>query len=116
MIIIKSIEHAGGACPYQVEATTEDGKWFYLRYRNGMLRYVVAETSTTWMKSRKDSWYDFSKFIGDEYDGYADHDTIYPHIKDHVKFPEGFKFESYPDEEKRIKEEVKKINFQPQSE
>lgn len=99
MVIIKTIKMAGGACPYQLEAETEDGKWLYLRYRNGMLRYVVAETSTSWMKNKKDSWYDFSKQIGDHMDGYADHDVIYPHIKDHIKFPEGFRIQSYGERE-----------------
>lgn len=97
MIKIVSIDYAGGACPYQLEGKTEDGKWFYLRYRGGMLRYVVAETHTTWMKSRKDSWYDYSKKIGDDYDGYAEHDVIYPHLKDHIHFPEGFRLDSYPE-------------------
>ena len=97
MIFIKSIEYAGGACPYQIEATTEDGKWLYIRYRNGMLRYVVAESHTQWTNSKKDSWYDFSKKIGDDFDGGADHETIYPHLKEHIQFPEGFRIESYPD-------------------
>ena len=96
MITVAKIIYAGGACPYQFEGTTDDGKWIYLRYRGGMLRYVVAESDTTWMNSRKDSWYDFSKNIGDEYDGYAEHDKIYPHLKDHIQFPEGFKLDSYP--------------------
>lgn len=99
MVIIKTIKLAGGACPYQLEAETEDGKWFYLRYRGGMLRYVVAEDHTSWMKNRHDSWYDFSKNIGDEFDGYAEHDVIYPHIKDHIKFPEGFRIQSYGERE-----------------
>lgn len=94
MIILKTIHLAGGACPYQLEATTSDGKWLYLRYRGGWLRYVVAENSTSWMKSRADSWYDFSKKIGDDFDGFADHDMIYPHLKDLIKFPEDFKIDS----------------------
>jgi hypothetical protein len=93
MIIIKNIINSGGACPYQLEAETGDGKWMYLRYRGGWLRYVVAETSTTWMKSKKDSWYDFSQQIGDDLDGYPDHDKFMEVLKDKIQFPEGFKFE-----------------------
>lgn len=96
MVIIKKIHYSGGACPYQLEGETEDGKWIYIRYRGGMLRYVVAENDISWMKSRKDSWYDFSKNIGDELDGYAEHDKIYPHLKEHIQFPDGFKLDSYP--------------------
>jgi hypothetical protein len=94
MISIANIISSGGACPYQLEATTDDGKWLYIRYRNGMLRYVLAESSTQWTKSKKDSWYDFSKKIGEDLDGYADHDKIYPHLKDHIKFPKDFKISS----------------------
>lgn len=95
MVIIKTIKMAGGACPYQLEGETTDGKWIYIRYRNGMLKYVVAESETAWIKNKKDSWYDFSKNIGDEFDGYAEHDVLYPHLKDHIQFPEGFKLESH---------------------
>lgn len=99
MIVIKTIKSAGGACPYQVEAETSDGKWFYLRYRGGWLRYVVAETHTTWMKSKKDSWYDYSKQIGEELDGWADHEKFMKELDGRVQFPEGFKFESYEEKE-----------------
>jgi hypothetical protein len=99
MIKVVSIDYAGGACPYQLEGKTEDGKWFYLRYRGGWLRYVVAETHTTWMKSKKDSWYNYSKQIGDEYDGGADHEKFMTELDGRVQFPEGFKFESFPDKE-----------------
>ena len=96
MIKISKIIYAGGACPYQLEANTEDGKWLYIRYRNGMLRYVVAQSETQWNKSKKDSWYDFSQKIGDDLDGGAEHDKIYPYLKDHIDFPEEFKIQSYP--------------------
>ena len=94
MIKIKTILLAGGACPYQLEANTDDGKWLYIRYRNGMLRYALAESSTQWMKSKKDAWYSFSKKIGEDFDGYAEHEKIYPHLKDAIKFPEDFKISS----------------------
>ena len=94
MIVLKTIHNAGGACPYQLEATTDDGKWFYLRYRGGMLRYAIAPSSTAWMKRKGDSVYDFSKKIGDDLDGFAHHQVIYPHLKDLVKFPDDFKISS----------------------
>ena len=48
------------------------------------------------MKNKKDSWYDFSANIGDEYDGYPDHEKFNEILKDKIQFPEGFifKFES----------------------
>lgn len=42
-IRITKIEISGGACPYQIEGTTEDGEYFYLRYRGGRLRAGVAK-------------------------------------------------------------------------
>lgn len=100
MIVIKSIESAGGACPYQIEATTEDGKWFYLRYRGGWLRYVVANDFTCWAMSKKDSWYDYSKKIGEDFDGIADHEKFMTELDGRVQFPEGFKFQSYKEMDK----------------
>lgn len=97
MIKIKSVEYAGGACPYQLEATTDDGKWFYLRYRGGWLRYVVAESHTSWRNNKKDKWYDYSKQIGDDLDGWADHDKMSLELEGRVEFPEGFRIESFPE-------------------
>ncbi len=97
MIKIVKIIYAGGASPYQLEANTEDGKWLYIRYRNGMLRYVVAQSETQWIKSKKDSRYDFSQKIGDDLDGVAEHNKIYPYLKERIVFPEGFKIESCPE-------------------
>lgn len=94
MIKISKILYAGGACPYQLEAITSEGKWLYLRYRGGNLRYVVAQNQEDWQNNIF-SGYSFSKKIGDDFDGYAEHDEIYPHLKDHIEFPEGFKIQSY---------------------
>ena len=99
MIVLKTILSAGGACPYQLEATTEDGKWFYLRYRNGMLRYAVASSYVSWVKRKRDNPYDFNKQIGGELDGYAEHSEIYQHLKDLVKFPAGFQITSKESEQ-----------------
>ena len=98
MIKVVKIDYSGGACPYQLEGKTSDGKWIYIRYRSGWLRYAVADSHTQWTKSKKDSWYDFSKKIGDDYDGYAVHDEVYPHLKEHIEFPEGFRLDSYPND------------------
>ena len=100
MIYISKIISAGGACPYQLEAETSDGKWMYLRYRGGWLRYVVAESHTSWMKSKKDSWYDFRMKIGEDLDGWADHEKFMEMLKDKIQFPDGFKFESYSENDK----------------
>ena len=90
MVTIKTINYAGGACPYQIEATTDDGKFFYLRYRWGTLRYGVWENEAAF-----DCKYTFSKVIGDEYAGWGDNKLIAKALEGHVVFPEGFMHESF---------------------
>lgn len=92
MIVIKKLLSYGGACPYQLEAETSDGKWLYIRYRWGTLSYVVADSYESWMKGPYD--YTYREKIGSEYDGYASHDLIFPYLKDKIVFPENFKIES----------------------
>lgn len=115
MITIKTVEEHGGACPYQLEGTTDDGKWIYLRYRDGWLRYVVRETAAHWARPNE-PWYDYSKKVGEDLDGWVDHETIYPHLKDLIRFPDGFILESYPPEEKKqIKEGIRNIKWEKAS-
>lgn len=92
MIVIKKLLSYGGACPYQLEAETSDGKWLYIRYRWGILSYVVADSYESWMKGPYE--YTYREKIGSEYDGYASHDLVFPYLKDKIVFPENFKIES----------------------
>ena len=87
VVRLKSVELASGACPYQIEATTEDGKFFYLRYRHGRLSYGVWESEADFY-NRDGRNYMFSKKIGDDYDGGACHDFLYPFIQGKVIFPD----------------------------
>lgn len=93
MIKIKRLLSYGGACPYQLEAITSDDKWLYIRYRSGILSYVVANSEKEWMNSDCID-YNYSEAIGDGMDGYADHDLIFPHLCDKIEFPENFRLES----------------------
>ena len=86
MITIKKIQYAGGACPYQIEAETDDGKFFYLRYRGGTLRFGVWESAAEFDITN----YQFVKVIGDEYAGYPDHELISKELEGLVVFPDGF--------------------------
>lgn len=88
MIVIKHIQYCGGACPYQLEAITEDGKYLYIRYRGGMLRYGVWDD-----KSKFDLKYKEAFQIGDKYDGYPNHEKFMEKLAPHITFPEGFMFE-----------------------
>lgn len=93
MIVIKELLSYGGACPYQLEAITIDNKWLYIRYRHGVLSYVVADSADSWMKGDHLD-YDYRQGIGDAFDGYATHDLIFPHLCDKIEFPENFRLES----------------------
>ena len=93
MIVIKKLLSYGGACPYQLEAITTDDKWLYIRYRYGVLSYVVANSEKEWMDNDCIE-YDYSERIGDKMDGFAKHDLIFPHLCDKIRFPENFLLES----------------------
>ena len=93
MIVIKKLISYGGACPYQLEAITDDDKWLYIRYRWGILSYVVADSEEIWMNGPYD--YTYREKVGTEYDGYATHDLIFPLLCYKIRFPEGFRLESF---------------------
>lgn len=95
MIKIKRLLSYGGACPYQLEAITSDDKWLYIRYRHGVLSYVVADSEKEWMNGDCVE-YNFSEKIGKDNDGYAKHDLIYSYLHDKIKFPQDFRLESLP--------------------
>lgn len=96
MITIKSIECEGGACPYQIEATTDGGEYFYLRYRGGRLRAGVAKDYNAF-------WDNLGRYniinvqCGEDLDGWMTPELGEKYLKDKVVFPEGFRIESYPD-------------------
>jgi hypothetical protein len=93
MIVIKKFISYGGACPYQLEAITSDNKWLYIRYRHGVLSYVVADSYDSWMNGDHLD-YDYRQGIGDAFDGYATHDLLFPYLCDKIEFPENFRLES----------------------
>lgn len=97
MIVIKKLLSYGGACPYQLEAITSDDKWLYIRYRHGILSYVLADSEENWMKELPE--YTYREGIGEPFDGYATHDLLFPHLSDKIQFPQGFRLESYKKEE-----------------
>lgn len=86
MITISKILWSGGACPYQIEAITDGGKYFYLRYRGGRLCFGVWESSEECDHAN----YQFRKTIGGELDGWADHSIITKELDGLVTFPDGF--------------------------
>ena len=88
-VIIKSVEWSGGACPYQIKGTTNDDRFFYLRYRGGRLRAGISDREGTF------DYFNYnilSETIGDEYDGGCDPELFKKVIGDKIIFPDGFNF------------------------
>ncbi len=87
-VIVKSVNCAGGTCPYQIEGATEDGQMFYLRYRNGWLRAGCGHERDMCAPG----FYNIvSVKAGDDLDGSAYFETLNPFIEGKIIFPEGFK-------------------------
>ena len=87
MIKIKQVTYSGGGCPYELEGITTTGKYFYLRYRSGVLRYQVRDT-----EDQFDLNYDWSKIIGNRWAGIADDELFKKELDDLVSFPDDFNF------------------------
>lgn len=60
---IFEIHSAGGVCPYQIEATTIEDQYLYLRYRGGYLRVYVAKNEAESFKGNEELI--FSNAIGE---------------------------------------------------
>lgn len=97
MIKIKSILMSGGACPYQIEAITDDDKYLYLRYRGGFLRCSIANSSYDFWKV--ENWEQGGPYniinnkINDDLDGCPDNDLFHKILDNKIVFPNDFKFE-----------------------
>ncbi len=86
---IKSIQYSGGTAPYQMDATTEDGRYFYLRYRHERLMAGVSDTEATFDWSQ--CYFINVKF--DHGDSRTDDEAFKKELEGKVILPEGFKFE-----------------------
>lgn len=91
MIKIKKILCAGGACPYQIEAITEDDKFFYLRYRGGWLR-AGASNSSREFKYDDESYNIINRSIGDMWDGSRKPELFESLLRDKIEFKEEFNY------------------------
>ena len=94
---VTKIETSGGACPYQIEGSTDDGQYFYLRYRGGHLRAGVAPTHEDFWKR---DWSVSSPYniidiaYGHHLDGSCNDKEHRPLLEGKVIFPEGFSMDT----------------------
>jgi len=88
MIKIKQFTKTCFACPSQWECLTEDGKYVYIRYRNGYLRTGIADSEEKfWNQDNKESLYNiFNEEIDSEYNGIMKFDEMSLILKDKLDF------------------------------
>jgi hypothetical protein len=94
---ITKIEISGGACPYQIEGYTENGDYFYLRYRGGRLRAGVAKNHNEfwqrdWSVSSPYNIIDIQ--YGHPLAGCCNEEEHRPLLEGKIIFPEGFKMDT----------------------
>ena len=87
MIKLSKIIFCGGAAPYELTAITECGKDFYLRYRNGRLRWGFVKK-----RDIIPSKWEFDQKIGGDLDWEVDDILFKSHLEKQIEFPKGFKF------------------------
>jgi len=87
-IKIKNYTKTCFACPAQWECLTDDGKYVYIRYRNGYLRAGIADSEEKfWNQDNKESIYNiFNELIGEESDGFMEFDEMSLMLKDKLDF------------------------------
>jgi hypothetical protein len=88
--IVKMTETCGG-CPSQWDGWTEDGAYFYFRYRWGYLRVDSHDPDNRATTI-------FGKQIGDELDGCMSYEALKFHLNGVLDLPET---ESYEDRAKQ---------------
>ena len=96
-IKVTKIEWCGGACPYQIEGNTENGDYFYLRYRGGQLRAGAWPTHKEfWNRDwSKESAYNIIDIAyGHRLAGSVNHDEFMPLLEGKIIFPKGFKMDT----------------------
>lgn len=70
MIKITKILGCGGACPFQFDALTDDGRMVYGRYRHGRLSVQIGEVGDHSENAAVIGEKIFGGQIGDSFDGY----------------------------------------------
>ena len=88
-IKLKKVNCTCRACPLQIEGETEDGKFFYLRYRWGSLKFGVWENENDFLDVKADRSYLFSENVGGQYSGTMGEEELRRRLQDYVIFPDG---------------------------
>lgn len=88
MIKIKTILNHGGACPFQIDALTDDDRLIYGRYRHGRLSVQIGKAGDYSEFAAVDGERIFSEHIGTQYSGSMTLETFKEHTKETLDFSE----------------------------
>lgn len=88
MIKIKTILNHGGACPFQIDALTDDDRLIYGRYRFGNLSVQIGEAGDHSEFAAVRGEEIFGGKIGDDYDGSMNLEEFKEHTKETLDFSE----------------------------
>lgn len=85
--IIKILNH-GGACPFQVDALTDDSRLIYGRYRHGHLTVQIGKVGDFSEYAAVNGEKVFSSHVGEQFDGYMTLEEFKNHTKEVLDFSE----------------------------
>jgi hypothetical protein len=88
MIKITKILGYGGACPFQIEALTDDDRLIYGRYRGGRLSVHIGEAGNLAEDSALFGERIVFKDFGKPFDGYMSLEEFQNHTKETLDFSE----------------------------
>lgn len=86
MIKIVKIESEGGACPYQIEALTDDNRPVYVRFRHGHGRVEIGKPGAALTHWQEDTIFQWDGEDG--MSGWSSYSEIRALTKDIIEWPE----------------------------
>lgn len=95
---IKTLKRTILACPASFEGETSDGKFIYIRYRNGNLRAGIWETEKAMWKEMPWVFNVFSGKVGKDLDGWLNYEKLKELLKEQLDFSETTYEDNFVDE------------------
>lgn len=88
MVKITKIINHGGACPFQIDALTDDGRMIYGRYRHGYLRVYIGKLGDFSEFAAVDGDLIFQADVGGPLDGCMTLEEFKEYTKETLDFSE----------------------------
>lgn len=90
MIKIKTILHWGGACPFQLDALTDDNRLIYGRYRHGWIEVRIGAKDDLSEDAAVSGESLLREKIGENFDGYIDIEQFKLETEELIDWSEAF--------------------------